>query len=192
MLGYTGTFEGRPISVQTTGMGCPSSGIVFEELVMLGAQRLIRVGTAGGLQPHTKMGDTVVAVSASADDQTPLRVAQMEGYAPTATWGLVETAATMAREGTATVHVGAIVTSGVFYDPDDTAFARWRRLGHLAVEMEAAMMYTIAAVKGIEALAIMTVSDVLGESGNAERISDEDLKTGVDNMMRLACRVAVS
>ena len=90
------------------------------------------------------------------------------------------------------MHVGAIVTSGVFYDPDPTTFARWKRLGHLAVEMEAAMMYTIAAVKGIEALAIMTVSDVLGESGDSVRISDEDLKRGVDDMMRLACRVAVS
>jgi 5'-methylthioadenosine phosphorylase/purine-nucleoside phosphorylase len=192
MLGYTGTFEGKPISVQTTGMGCPSSGIVFEELVMLGATRLIRVGTAGGLQHETKMGDTIVAVSASADDQTPLRVAQMDGYAPTATWSLVETAARLAREGAADVHVGPIVTSGVFYDPDNTAFARWKRLGHLGVEMEAAMMYTIAAVKRIEALAVMTVSDVLGEEGDSVRISDEDLKRGVDDMMRLACRVATS
>lgn len=192
MLGYTGTFEGKPISVQTTGMGCPSSGIVFEELVMLGATRLIRVGTAGGLQHETKMGDTIVAVSASADDQTPLRVAQMDGYAPTATWSLVETAARLAREGTADVHVGPIVTSGVFYDPDNTTFARWKRLGHLGVEMEAAMMYTIAAVKRVEALAVMTVSDVLGEEGDSVRISDEDLKRGVDDMMRLACRVATS
>ena len=192
MLGFTGTFEGAPISVQTTGMGCPSAGIVFEELVMLGAARLVRVGTAGGLQPQTKMGDTIVAVSATADDQTPLRLAQMEGFAPTATWSLVETAARLAREGTADVHVGPIVTSGVFYDPDTTAFARWKRLGHLAVEMEAAMMYTIAAIKKIEALAIMTVSDVLGEEGDSVRISDEELKRGVDDMMRLACRVAVS
>jgi purine-nucleoside phosphorylase len=193
MLGYTGTFEGSPISVQSTGMGCPSSGIVFEELVMLGATRLIRVGTAGGLLPHTKMGDTIIAVSASCDDLTPLRVAQMEGYAPSATWSLVERAAAIARERTEHgVHVGPIVTSGVFYDPDTTAFARWARLGHLGVEMEAAMMYTIAAVKGIEALAIMTVSDQLADDGTAQRISDEDLKRGVDAMMRLACQVAVS
>jgi purine-nucleoside phosphorylase len=193
MLGYTGTFEGQPISVQSTGMGCPSSGIVFEELVMLGATRLIRVGTAGGLQPQTKMADTIIAVGASCDDQTPLRVAQMEGYAPTATWSLVERAATLAREHTShTVHVGPIVTSGVFYDPDTTAFARWTRLGHLGVEMEAAMMYTIAAVKGIEALAVMTVSDELASDGSTQRISDDELKRGIDDMMRLACRVAIS
>lgn len=192
LSGYTGTFEGAPISVQTTGMGCPSSGIVFEELVMLGATRLVRVGTCGGLLDHMHMGDTVIGISASAEDATPLRYAQMDGYAPTATFTLAETAARLSREQGATVHVGSIVTSGVFYDPDPTTFGRWKRLGHVGVEMEAAMMYTIAAVKGIEALAMMTVSDILGEGGETERISDEDLKRGVDDMMRLACRVAVS
>ncbi len=193
MLGYTGTFEGSPISVQATGMGCPSAGIVFEELVQLGATRLIRVGTCGGLGASISMGDTVVAVSASADDQTPLRYAAMEGYAPTATFTLAETAARLARDGSAgAVHVGSVVTSGLFYDPDPGTFARWKRLGHLGVEMEAAMMYTIAAVKNIEALAIMTVSDVLGDDGTSVRISDEDLRAGVDQMMRIGCRVAVS
>jgi purine-nucleoside phosphorylase len=192
MLGFTGTFEGQPISVQTTGMGCPSAGIVFEELAMLGVQRLVRVGTCGGLGTGMRMGDTVVAVSATPEDTTALRYAQMSTYAPTATFTLAETAARLAREAGATVHVGPIVTSAVFYDPDPTTFGRWKRLGHLGVEMEAAMMYTIAAVKGIEALAIMTVSDLLGESGETVRISDDDLKRGVDDMMRLACRVAVS
>ena len=192
MLGFTGTFEGAPISVQTTGMGCPSAGIVFEELVMLGARRLVRVGTCGGMRDRVRMGDTIVAVSASADDANAIRYAQMDGYAPTATFSLAETAARLARESGATVHVGPIITSGVFYDPDPTTFGRWNRLGHLGVEMEAAMMYAIAAVKGIEALAIMTVSDLLGEGGDSERISEQDLKRGVDDMMRLACRVAVS
>jgi 5'-methylthioadenosine phosphorylase/purine-nucleoside phosphorylase len=193
MLGFTGTFEGQPISVQSTGMGCPSAGIVFEELVMLGAQRLIRVGTCGGLQPGVAMGDTVIAIAASADDRSPLRYAQMDGFAPSGTFTLAETAAALSREsGSGTVHVGSVVTSGVFYDPDDGAFARWHRLGHLGVEMEAAMLYTIAAVKGIESLAIMTVSDLLGDPAGAVRISDENLKAGVDQMMRIACRVAVS
>jgi purine-nucleoside phosphorylase len=192
MLGFTGTFDGKPISVQTTGMGCPSSGIVFEELVMLGARRLVRVGTCGGLKDGMRMGDTVVAISATAEDETPLRVAQMPSYAPTATFELAEAAARASREAGATVHVGAVVTSGVFYDPDPTTFARWKRVGHVGVEMEAAMMYTIAAVHGIEALAMMTVSDLLGESGATTRISDDDLKRGVDQMMRLACQVAVS
>jgi 5'-methylthioadenosine phosphorylase/purine-nucleoside phosphorylase len=192
MLGYTGTFEGAPISVQSTGMGCPSAGIVFEELVMLGATRLVRVGSCGGLGDGMAMGDTVIGLSASADDQTPLRYAGMPGYAPAATFGLVETAARLSREDGSTVHVGPIVTSGLFYDPDPGTFGRWKRLGHVGVEMEAAMMYTIAAVKGIEALALMTVSDLLGDDGSTVRISDEELRAGVDRMMRIACRVAVS
>jgi DeoD family purine-nucleoside phosphorylase len=193
MLGFTGTFDGRPISVQSTGMGCPSAGIVFEELIMLGVTRLVRVGTCGGLGDDMAMGDTVVALAASADDQTPLRYAGMDGYAPSATFELVETAARMAREtATGTVHVGPVVTSGLFYDPDPGTFARWMRLGHIGVEMEAAMMYTIAAVKGIEALALMTVSDLLGERGETVRISDDELKAGVDQMMRISCAVAVS
>lgn len=193
MLGYTGTFEGEPISVQSTGMGCPSAGIVFEELIMLGATRLVRVGTCGGLGDGMAMGDTVVAIAASSDDQTPLRYAAMDGYAPSATFSLVETAARLARErSSGAVHVGPVVTSGLFYDPDPGTFARWKRLGHVGVEMEAAMMYTIAAVKGVEALGIMTVSDMLGEQGETVRISDEDLKAGVDRMMRISCAVAVS
>lgn len=192
MLGFTGTFEGQPISVQTTGMGCPSAGIVFEELVMLGARRLIRVGTCGGLRDGMRMGDTVVAISATAEDTTPLRYAEMPSYAPAATYDLVEAAVRLSREQGATVHIGPIVTSGLFYDPDPNTFARWKRLGHVGVEMEAAMMYTVAAVHGIEALAMMTVSDLLADDGSTERISDEDLKLGVDAMMRIACRVAVS
>ena len=193
MLGYTGTFEGKPISVQSTGMGCPSAGIVFEELIMLGATRLVRVGTCAGLGDGMAMGDTVIAIAASCDDQTPLRYAAMDGYAPSATFSLVETAARLAREGSArAVHVGPVVTSCLFYDPDSGSFARWKQLGHIGVEMEAAMMYTIAAVKGVEALGIMTVSDMPGAQGETVRISDEDLKAGVDQMMRLSCAVAAS
>ncbi len=192
MLGYTGTFEGQPISVQTTGMGCPSAGIVFEELAQLGARRFVRVGTCGGLLDGMKMGDTVIAMSATADDTTPLRYSGVSGFSPTATFGLVRSAADLAAAEGSTVHVGPIVTSGLFYDPDPTAFAKWKSTGHVGVEMEAAMMYTVAATHGIEALAMMTVSDVLGADGSTVRISDEELKRGVDTMMHIACRVAVS
>lgn len=194
LLGYTGTFEGAPISVQTTGMGSPSCGIVCEELVMLGAKRLIRVGTCGGLKDGMKMGDTVIGISATADDPGALRLAKMDSYAPAATFELAETAARLSRERGATVHVGPIVTSGVFYDPDPDTFARWQRVGHVGVEMEAAMIYTIAAIHGIEALALMTVSDILGASGETSRIriSEEELKRGVDTMIQIGCRVAVS
>lgn len=193
MLGYTGTFEGHPISVQSTGMGCASAGIVFEELVMCGVQRMVRVGTCGAIGDGMRMADTVVAMSATADDATALRFANVAGYAPTATYDLVERATRLSREGGVTVHVGSVVTSGIFYETDDTAIPRWQHLGLLAIEMEAAMLYAVAAARRVEALAIMTVSDLVG-GGEDERarISDADLKRGVDAMMRVACQVAVS
>ena len=193
MFGFTGTFEGKPISVQTTGMGAPSAGIVFDELAQLGAQRLIRVGTCGGLAAGMAMGDTVVAITAAAEDHGPRQLAQMDCHAPTATFALAETAARLTRAGTlGTVHVGPIVTSGLFYEPDLAKFAVWKSLGYVAVEMEAAMMYTVAAMKGMESLALMTVSDMIGDDGDSVRISDDDMKRGVDQMMLIACQVAVS
>jgi 5'-methylthioadenosine phosphorylase/purine-nucleoside phosphorylase len=191
LLGYTGTFGGHPLSVQATGMGSPSVGIVCEELIMLGARRLIRVGTCGGLGPRVAMGDVVVALSASADDDTALRYAAMAGYAPTATWALVRGAVDAAERAGLAVHVGPVVTSGLFYDPDTDAFARWRRLGHVGVEMEAAMLYTLAATHGIEALAVLVVSDTLTDDGATARISDHELRAGVDRVTRLAAQVAV-
>ena len=194
MLGFTGTFEGKPISVQTTGMGAPSCGIVFEELAQLGATRFIRVGTCGGLAEGMSMGDTVIALSAAAEDHAPRQLSRMDCIAPTATFSLAEEAARLTREGTmGKVHVGPIVTAGLFYEPDWEKFTMWKNLGHVAVEMEAAMMYTIASMKGLEALALMTVSDMIGdEAGDAIRISDEEMKRGVDQMMEIGCRVAVS
>lgn len=190
MLAYTGTFEGQAISVQSTGMGCPSAGIVYEELVQLGATRLVRVGTCGAIADGLAMADTVIAISASPVDTTALQYAGMT-HAPTATFALAAAAASLSAESGARTHVGPIITSPLFYDPDDGNVARWKRLGHLGIEMEAAMLYTVAAVHGIESLAMMTVSDLVSTSESV-RISDEELKQGVDAMMRLACRVAVS
>ena len=139
------------------------------------------------------MADTVIAMSATADDATALRYAGVPGYAPTATFGLVETAVRLSREAGARCTSARSSRSGIFYEPDETLVPRWQRLGILAIEMEAAMLYTVAAVHGVEALAMMTVSDLVGASEDQrERISDEDLKRGVDAMMRLACQVAVS
>jgi purine-nucleoside phosphorylase len=190
MLGYTGTFAGNPISVQATGMGCPSAGIVYEELIRLGTARLIRVGTCGAIGAGMTMADTVIGVTASPVDTTALQYAGMDCYAPAATFGLAEVAARLSRESGARVHIGPIVTSALFYDPDPANIARWTRTGHLAIEMEAAMLYTVAAVHGVEALAMMTVSDLV-TAETSERISDNELKRGVDAMMRVACQVAV-
>src|SRR6266508_3155015 len=97
MLGFTGTFDGKPISVQTTGMGCPSASIVFEELVQLGCNRLIRVGTCGALQPGMNFADTLCALSAVPSHHTALTYTGGEAHAPTADWRLVEAAVGFAR-----------------------------------------------------------------------------------------------
>src|SRR5918996_6028156 len=104
MLGYTGTYRGRSVSVQATGMGCPSAAIVIEELVQLGVQRMLRIGTCGGLQPDMKLGDLVVAVSAVAADSTAAHLVG-EPHVPTADWELVHAAVHAAKELDRTVRV---------------------------------------------------------------------------------------
>ncbi len=192
MLGFTGTFEGKPISVQAVGMGGASAAIYYSELIQLGATRLIRVGTAGGLGTSVRMGDTVVAVSATPDDPMTAILTAGEAHAPTGTFALVALAARLAGDQGARVHVGPVVTSALFYDPREGMMRRWRERGHLAVEMEVSVLYTLAAIHHLEAVALMTVSDLIGDDDTSERISDEQLKAGVDQMMRVACRVAVS
>ena len=137
-LGFTGEYKGKPISVQSVGMGGASAAIYYTELTeQLGATRLIRVGTAGGLKTGLKMGDIVVAVSATSDDPMVAIFTDGDPHAPTADWRLVELSSHLSRERGATVHVGPIVTSAVFYDPRPGIMKRWKDRGHLAVEMEA-------------------------------------------------------
>ena len=117
MLGYTGTFQGKPVSVQSSGMGCPSAAIVIEELVQLGVKKLMRVGTCGGLQPDLSMGDLIVALSATPADSTATHYVGGEPHAPTADFGLVHEAVHQARHLGKDVRVGPIVSSDIFYQP---------------------------------------------------------------------------
>jgi 5'-methylthioadenosine phosphorylase/purine-nucleoside phosphorylase len=190
MLGFTGTYKGRPVSVQSTGMGCPSAAIVFEELNMLGAKKLIRVGTCGGLQPGMTMGELVVAMSATPADRTALNYTGGEMHAPTADFGLVVSAVRAAQNVDRAVRVGPIVSSDVFYQPDEQMASRWSARGTLAVEMEAAVLFTIAAMRNLRAAAMCTVSDVIVD-GEFHRISDEDLRLAVDEMVEIALEVAI-
>jgi DeoD family purine-nucleoside phosphorylase len=191
MLGYTGTFEGRPVSVQSTGMGCPSAAIVIEELIQLGARRLIRVGTCGGLQPSLRLGDLVVALSAVPGDSTALRYTGGEAHAPTADFGVTHGLIHAAKALDLRPHVGAIASSDTFYDPDPARHTRWAERGVLAVEMEAAVLFTIAAIRGVEGACLLTVSDIVAGEQHFTRISDEQLAAAVGRMTRLALRAAV-
>ena len=185
LLGYTGEFEGAPVSVQATGMGCPSAAIVMEELVQLGVKRFLRVGTCGGLQDDLRLGDLIVAVSAVAADGTAANYVGGEPHAPTADWELVHAAVHAAKELEQPLRVGAIASSDTFYDPDPERHRRWSERGVLGVEMEAAVLFTIGALRGVKAGCLLTVSDIV-IGAEFTRISDEELRAAVDRMTRVA------
>jgi len=191
LYGYTGTWEGNPVSVQGTGMGCPGATIVFEELIQLGCTRLMRVGTCGGLQPHHKLGDLIVALSAVPADSTAMHLVNNEPHCPTASWDLIHGAVHAAKEIGQPMHVGPIVTSDVFYNPIQGQYARWSARGVLAVEMEAAVLFTLGALRNVHAGALLTVSDVVVE-GEFQRITDDELRAAVDRMTRVALATATA
>jgi DeoD family purine-nucleoside phosphorylase len=185
LLGYTGTFDGKPVSVQGTGMGCPGATIVFEELIQLGVKKLVRVGTCGGLQGHHELGDLIVALSAVADDRTADHLVGGEPHCPTASWEIIHGAVHAAKQMNLPMHVGPIVSSDVFYNPDEGQYGRWSERGVLAVEMEASALFTVAALRGVQSGCLLTVSDIVVED-EFKRISDEDLRAAVDRMTRVA------
>jgi 5'-methylthioadenosine phosphorylase/purine-nucleoside phosphorylase len=191
LYGFTGTYQGRPVSVQASGMGCPSAGIVIDELVQLGVKRILRVGTCGGLQADLAIGDLIVAISAVPADSTATHLIGGEPHAPTADWELVHGAVHAAKELGKKVRVGPIVSSDVFYNPDGGQYGRWSERGVLAVEMEAAMLFTLGALRKIQAGCLLTVSDVVVE-GEFVRISDEELRRAVDEMTELALATATA
>jgi purine-nucleoside phosphorylase len=191
LLGYTGTFEGARVSVQSTGMGCPTATIVAEELIQLGVKRLVRVGTCGGLQPYFALGDIVVAISAVPADSTAAHLVGNEPHCPTASWDLVHGAVHVAKELGQKITVGPVVSSDLFYNPDPGQYERWSQRGVLGVEMEAAALFTLAALRGVQAGCILTVSDVVVD-GEFSRITDDDLRNGVDRMTQIALRAAIA
>ena len=184
MLGYTGAYKGKPVSVQTTGMGCPSTAIVTEELARLGARNLIRVGTCGGYHPEMGFGDLVIATAATPDDGTVSSLTRGVPYAPAAHFDVVHAAYHAAESVGRRTFVGPIVTSDLFYDPTEEPATLWGNLGVLAVEMEASAIFTIAAMRGLRAGCLLTVSDTFGE--DAARIGDEDLQNAVNDMITVA------
>ena len=191
LLGYTGTYKGKPVSVQGTGMGCPGATIVFEELVQLGCKKLIRVGTCGGLQPSHQLGDLIVAISAVPADSTAMHLVNNEPHCPTASWNIVHEAVHIAKHSDQKLHIGPIVSSDLFYNPNEGQYERWSSRGVLAVEMEAAALFTVAALRGVESGCFLVVSDIVVE-GVFTRISDDEMKAAVDRMTTLALDVATS
>ncbi len=172
-------------------MGCPGATIVFEELIQLGCKKLMRVGTCGGLQPDHALGDLIVALTAIPADSTAMHLVENEPHCPTASWELLHGAVHAAKELGQPMHVGPIVTSDVFYNPDEGQYERWSSRGVLGVEMEAAALFTVTAlggigrVQGVHGGCLLTVSDFIVE-GAFTRITDEELRAAVDRMTRVA------
>jgi len=161
MLGYTGTYKGKKVSVQGTGMGMPSLAIYVNELIQLGAKNLIRVGTCGAYQKYLNIGDVIIAISASTDSNINNQAFPLANYAPTASFSLLQKAYQSTVDKNLAVHVGPIFSSDIFYQDDADHYKKWAEYGILAVEMESAALYAIAAKHKCEALSILTVSDSL-------------------------------
>ena len=188
MYGFTGTYKGKKVSVQGTGMGVPSISIYVNELITsYNVKNLIRVGSCGSLQEHIKVRDIVIAMSASTDSAVnKLRFDGMD-YAPTASFQLLKKAYDVAISKNIEPKVGNILTSDTFYHDDPNSWKKWAAFGVLAVEMETTGLYTLASKYGVHALTILTVSDslVTGE----ETTSEERQKTFTD-MMEIALELA--
>ena len=191
LWGYTGTYKGVRVSVQASGMGCPTAAIVIEELSQLGVKKILRIGTCGGLQPDLKIGDLILAMSAAPADSTATHLVGNEAHAPTSDWGLLHDAVHAAKELGKSVRVGHIVSSDTFYDPDTGRAQRWSDRWILAVEMEAAVLFTLGGLRPFQAGCMLVVSDVIVE-GEFVRISDEDMKRAVDEMTELALQTVTA
>ncbi len=171
MYGFTGTYKGKRVSVQGTGMGMPSISIYATELIQsYGVKNLIRVGTCGAYKKEVKVRDVIIAMSASTDSNINSLRFNGCSYAPTASFKLLKKAYDVSIAKGIEPKVGNILSSDTFYGDKEDAYKIWADFGVLAVEMEAAALYTIAAKFEVDALGIMTVSDhlVTGELTTAE------------------------
>ena len=188
LLGFTGLHRGTRVSVQTTMMGAPTTAIVAEELVQLGAHTLIRVGTAGALGEGVDPGDLLVVTASSPLDGTTAGYLAGRPYAPAASFAVVRALVAAAEAGGTTLHVGPIVTDDVFYHPDADRLGAWAAFGALAVEMEASALFTVAARHGLRAGALLTISNFVGA---AVWLEPAELQRAVDRMIEVALDAAV-
>lgn len=187
MLGFTGTYKGNLVSVQGTGMGLPSTAIYVNELIQLGAKRLVRVGTCGAFQPEIEIGDVVLAMSASTDSNINTLTFNHKDYAPTATFSLLSQTYNLAQTLDLHTRVGNILSSDTFYQDDPDHWKIWASYGVLGVEMESSAIYTLAAKHRVEALTILTVSDSLVTGDLA---SSEERQSNFQHMAELGLALA--
>lgn len=189
MLGFTGTYKGKKISVQGTGMGVPSIGIYVNELITeYGCKNLIRVGTAGSYREDVKIRDVIIAMASSTTSGiNRLRFGGAD-YAPTANFELFNNAVKAAEKKNIPIKAGNILTADEFYSDDFYDYKKWAEFGVLCVEMETAGLYTIAAKHNVRALTILTISDSLVTK---EATTSEERETTLKEMIEIALEAAL-
>lgn len=188
MFGYTGTYKGKRISVQGTGMGAPSIAIYVNELMnSYNVQNLIRVGTCGAIQQDVKVRDLILAMSASTDSQMNRLTFGGVDYAPTANFDLLKKAYDAGIEKGLSLKVGNVFTADSFYN-DNSELEKWAKYQILAIEMESAALYTLAAKFNRKALSVLTVSDhvLTGEETTAE-----ERQTTFNEMIEVSLEAAI-
>ncbi|WP_103106468.1 purine-nucleoside phosphorylase [Brevibacillus reuszeri] len=190
MLGFTGTYKGKRVSVQGTGMGVPSISIYVNELMeSYGVQNLIRVGTCGAIQEDIKVRDVIIAMSASSDSQVNRLLFNQIDFAPTANFDLLHKAYQVATERNMSVKVGNIFTSDSFYRENFDLYKKLAAYQVLAVEMESSALYTLAAKYKRNALSILTVSDHIL---TGEETTSEERQTTFNEMIEVALEAALN
>ena len=187
MLGYTGTWRGQRVTIHGTGMGMPSLSIYVNEMIReFGAKTLIRIGSAGAMQPQVKIRDVVLAMSATTTSTPSTEILRELNFAPTADFSLLS-AAYAAAQGKVVPHVGMIFSSNTFYTDRPDLDEQLQRHGCLAVEMEAGELYTLAARYGVRALAVLTISDHLLTH---EALPAQDREQSFGTMVEIALEAA--
>ena len=188
MLGYTGEYKGKKISVMGGGMGMPSIGIYSYELFhFYDVDNIIRIGSAGGISDDVKVMDVVVGMGACTNSNFAAQYKLPGTFAPIESYGLMQKAIAIAEEQGTHVVVGNVLSSDTFYTDDTTANDQWKKMGILAVEMEAAALYMNAARAGKQALCLLTISDHLY---TGEELSAQDRQVGFGKMMEIALELA--
>jgi len=190
LLGYTGTYKDKQISVQTTGMGCPSTAIVVEELIQLDVKRLIRIGTCGGIGKDIKPLDIIGAVAASPFDGTTRTYLNNEPHAPFATFEILKTAYDVSKTMGINVYFSGIASVDVFYNPCSDYVEKLRAKGIIAVEMETSLIYYLANRSNKQAATFLLVSDIVGGGEEFTKyVTDQDLAKGMDQLINYVLEV---
>lgn len=189
MLGFTGTYKGKEISVQGSGMGMPSIGIYSHELYnVYGVENIFRIGTAGSIADNINLREIIIGQSASTNSNYASQYRLPGTYAPTASYKLLKAAVDAADKLGSAYHVGNILSSDTFYD-DASSLADWQKMGVLAIEMEAAALYMNAARAGKNALCILTVSDCPLKNLST---TAQERQTSFRDMMEIALEAAIN